>query len=80
MYNFDVYFYGIRQTVKDLNSKNKFSQNEKNQIKEKINEIYDWRNNNPVATKDEYDAKIKEIKEIINPIIKKYVSKIKDCL
>ena len=69
--NFDVYFYGIRQTVKDLNSKNKFSQNEKNQIKEKINEIYDWRNNNPVATKDEYDAKIKEIKEIINPIIKK---------
>ena len=69
--NFDIYFYGIRQMIKDINSKNKFSEDEKNQIKNKINEIYDWRNNNPIATKEEYNAKIKEIGDIINPIMKK---------
>ena len=69
--NFDIYFYGIRQMIEDINSKNKFSEDEKYQIKNKINEIYDWRNNNPIATKEEYNAKIKEIGDIINPIMKK---------
>ena len=69
--NFDMYFYGIRQMIKDLKEKNKFSENEKNLIKIKINEIYDWRNNNHSASKEEYDAKIKEIETSLNPIMQK---------
>ena len=78
--NFDFYFYGIRQAVKDLQSKNKFSENEKNQIREKINEIFDWRNNNIKASKDEYDAKVKEMGAVINPIMQKLYMQDNDIL
>ena len=55
--------------LKDNKLKDKFSENEKNQVKEKINGIFDWRNNHPGALKEEYDNKIVEIGEILNPIM-----------
>lgn len=57
--------------IKDNKLKNKFSEDEKNQIKEKINAIFDWRNNHPGASKEEFDNKLDEIKEMLNPIIEK---------
>ena len=67
--NFDIYCYGIKQMLKDNKLNDKFTEDEKNQIKEKINAIFDWRNNHPGVSKEEYDNKMDEIGEILNPIM-----------
>ena len=69
--SFHIYCYGIKQMIKDDKLKDKFSEDEKNQIKEKINAIFDWRNNHPGASKEEFDNKLDEIKEMLNPIMEK---------
>lgn len=68
--NFDIYFYSIKQMIKDIKINKKFSENDKNQIQIKIDEIYDWINNNVISSKEEYKNKIKEIEAILNPILK----------
>ena len=40
-------------------------------IERKIDEILKWSNDNPAASKEEYDAKVKEIEAIFNPIMQK---------
>ena len=69
--SFDIYCYGIKQMIKDDKLKDKFSEDEKNQIKEKINAIFDWRNNHPGASKEEFDNKNDEIRKMLNPIMEK---------
>ena len=51
--------------------KDKFSEDEKKQIETKVDEILKWTNDNPAASKEEYDAKVKEIEAIFNPIMQK---------
>ena len=69
--SFDIYCYGIKQMIKDNKLKDKFSEDEKNQIKEKINAIFDWRNNHSGASKEEFDNKNDEIRKMLNPIMEK---------
>ena len=40
-------------------------------IERKVDEILKWSNDNPAASKEEYDAKVKEIEAIFNPIMQK---------
>ena len=44
---------------------------EKKTIGEKVDEILKWSNDHPAAGKDEYDAKVKELEAIFNPIMTK---------
>ena len=43
----------------------------KKQIEGKIDEVLKWVNDNPAASKEEYDAKVKEIEAVFNPIMQK---------
>lgn len=44
---------------------------EKKTIGEKVDEILKWSNDHPAAGKDEFDAKVKELEAIFNPIMTK---------
>ena len=67
----EQYGYQVRQTIKDEKLKDKFSEDEKKQIENKVDEVLKWVNDNPAASKEEYDAKQKEIEAIFNPIMQK---------
>ena len=67
----EQYCYQIKQTMGDAKLKDKFSEDEKKQIEGKVDEILKWSNDNPAASKEEYDAKVKEIEAIFNPIMQK---------
>ena len=45
------------------------SENKIKQIEEKINEILTWISYNPVVSKEEFKAKTKQLRDIINPIM-----------
>jgi len=67
----EQYCYQVRQTINDAKLKDKFSEDEKKQIETKVDEALKWVNDNPAASKDEYDSKMKEIEGIFNPIMQK---------
>ena len=67
----EQYCYQVRQTINDEKLKDKFSEDEKKQIETKVDEVLKWTNDNPAASKEEYDAKVKEIEGIFNPIMQK---------
>ena len=51
--------------------KDKFYEEDKKQIKNKIDEVLNFVNDNPDALKEEYNEKLKEIEEVFNPIKEK---------
>ena len=67
----EAYGYQIKNTLKDEKLKDKFSEDEKKQIETKVDEVLKWANDNPAASKEEYDAKTKEIEAVFNPIMQK---------
>jgi len=67
----EQYCYQVRQTISDAKLKDKFSEDEKKQIETKVDEVLKFVNDNPAASKEEYDAKVKEIEAIFNPIMQK---------
>ena len=67
----EQYAYQVRQTINEEKLKDKFTEDEKKTISSKVDEVLQWTNNNPAASKEEYDAKVKEIEAIFNPIMQK---------
>ena len=67
----EQYCYQVRQTLGEEKLKDKFSEEEKKNIEAKVDEILKWVNDNPAASKEEYDAKVKEIEAVFNPIMQK---------
>ena len=67
----EQYCYQVKQTTEDAKLKDKFSEDEKKQILEKVDNALKWSNDNPAAGKEEYDAKVKEIEGVFNPIMQK---------
>jgi len=67
----EQYCYQVRQTLTDEKLKDKFSEDEKKQVGDKVDEVLKWVNDNPAASKEEYDAKVKEIEAVFNPIMQK---------
>jgi len=61
--------YQYRQTLTEEKLKNVFTEDEKNQISSKADEALKWTNEHPAASKEEYDAKIKELEAVFNPIM-----------
>ena len=54
----EQYCYQVRQTLNDEKLKDKFSADEKKQVETKVDEVLKWVNDNPAASKEEYDAKV----------------------
>ena len=67
----EQYCYQVKQSINDAKLKDKFSEDEKKQIEGKIDEVLKWVNENPAASKEEYDGKVKEIEAVFNPIMQK---------
>ena len=67
----EQYCYQVKQSINDAKLKDKFSEDERKQIEGKIDEVLKWVNDNPAASKEEYDAKVKEIEAVFNPIMQK---------
>ena len=67
----EQYCYQVKQSINDAKLKDKFTEDEKKQIEGKVDEVLKWVNDNPAASKEEYDAKVKEIEGIFNPIMQR---------
>jgi len=61
--------YQYRQTLSEEKLKNVFTEEEKTQINTAAEEALKWSNDHPAASKEEYDAKIKELEAVFNPIM-----------
>ena len=69
--NFDIYCYGIKEILNNQKIKNNISGNEISQIKNKLDELLNWRNNYPIATPEEYQSKKNEFINNTHSIMKK---------
>ena len=69
--NLEQYLYLVKQTIKEERLKDKFYEEDKKQIENKIDEVLNFVNDNPDALKEEYNEKLKEIEEVFNPIKEK---------
>ena len=67
--NLEDYCYNIRITLKDDKLKDKFTEELKNDIEKKIEEILRWENDNPTASKEEYEDKLRKIERVFKPIM-----------
>jgi L1 cell adhesion molecule like protein len=61
--------YGYRQTLTEEKLKDKFSEEEKKKVHDLTEEALKWANDHPAASKDEIDAKVKELEGVFNPIM-----------
>ena len=70
---FEGYVFNIRNTLNDENVASKIDSSDKTKIEKAINEASDWLDSHrgDLVSKEEYDAKQKEIEKIVNPIISK---------
>ena len=75
----EQYCYQVRQTLTDEKLKDKFSEDEKKQVGDKVDEVLKWVNDNPAASKEEYDAKVKEIEAVFKSC-KRFINKWEDNL
>jgi len=65
----EQYCYSMRNTLSDEKLKDKFSSSDKAAIEKAITENTQWLESNQEATKSEYDAKLKAMEAVINPIM-----------
>mgnify|MGYP001353774297 FL=1 len=65
------YLYQVKNTVNDEKMKDKFTEDEKEMLTDKITEMQTWLEGNFDAEKEEYDNRRKELEELYNPIISK---------
>ena len=71
----EQYAYQVRQTLNEEKLKGQFTDDEKKSIESKVDEVLKWSNDNPAASKEEYDQKIKEIEGVFNPIMQRVYQK-----
>ena len=69
--NFDIYCYGVKEMLNNQKLEDAISLNEINQIRNKLQEMLDWRNNYPIASKEEYISKKNEFMTMLYPTMKK---------
>ncbi len=71
----EQYAYQVRQTLNEEKLKGQFTDEEKKSVETKVDEVLKWNNDNPAASKEEYDQKVKEIEGIFNPIMQRIYQK-----
>ena len=67
----EQYCYSTKGTLNDEKLKTVFTEDEKKTVETKVDETLKWLNDNPSASKDEYDAKTKELEAVFNPIMQR---------
>ena len=61
----EQYCYNVKQTINDNKMKDKFYDGDKKKILTKVDDILKWLNDNPNSSKDEYNAKFRELEALI---------------
>ena len=69
--NLEQYCYQVRQIIGDTKLKGKFSEDEKKQIENKVEEVLKFFSDNPTISKEELNDKVKEVETLFKPIMKK---------
>lgn len=67
----EQYAYGLRNTLTDEKTKDKFSSSDKSTLEQEIARTTKWVENNENASEEEFEAKQKELEGIANPIMMK---------
>ena len=67
----DGYIFSVKQSLNDEKLKDKFTEDDKNSIQDKIKEVQEWYDDNMEASKEEYEEKQKELESVFNPIMMK---------
>lgn len=65
------YVYSVRNTIRDDKLKDKLSGDEKENIEKAVDAAIKWLDMNQGANKDEFEAKMKELEDVVNPIMVK---------
>lgn len=66
--------YSSRNSMNEEKLKEKFTEEDKTTVNDKVTEIQEWINNNQNASKEEYDSKTKEFEEVFHPIMQRIYS------
>jgi len=72
--NLESLLYSSRNSMNEEKLKDKFTEEDKATVQAKVSEIQAWIDSNSTATKEEYDAKIKEFEAVFHPIMQKVYS------
>ncbi|XP_019406370.1 PREDICTED: heat shock-related 70 kDa protein 2 [Crocodylus porosus] len=67
----ESYAYNMKQTVEDEKLAGKISEQDKQRVLDKCQELIAWLDRNQMAEKEEYEHKQKELEKLCNPIITK---------
>ncbi|KAM6204997.1 heat shock-related 70 kDa protein 2 [Sarcoramphus papa] len=67
----ESYTYNMKQTVEDEKLKGKISDQDKQRVLDKCQEVVSWLDRNQMAEKEEYEHKQKELEKLCNPIVTK---------
>lgn len=65
------YAYSLKNSLSDPNLGEKFGEDDKKTLEDKVGEILSWLDANPDATKENYTDKQKELESVSNPIMQK---------
>jgi len=65
------YAYSVRNTIKDEKLKDKISDSDRSTIDGAVETALKWLDSNQDASKSEFDAKMKDLEAIVNPIMTK---------
>ncbi|XP_044869811.1 heat shock-related 70 kDa protein 2 [Mauremys mutica] len=67
----ESYTYNMKQTVEDEKLKGKISDQDKQKVLDKCQEVITWLDRNQMGERDEYEHKQKELEKLCNPIVTK---------
>ncbi|XP_051895803.1 heat shock cognate 71 kDa protein isoform X2 [Pristis pectinata] len=67
----ESYAFNMKATIEDEKLKGKISDDDKQKVLDKCNEVISWLDKNQTAEKDEYEHQLKEIEKVCNPIMAK---------
>jgi L1 cell adhesion molecule like protein len=65
------YAYSVKNSVSDPNISSKLGDSDKQAIEKAVKDTLDWLEKNQTSDKDEFDAKQKELENVVNPIMMK---------
>jgi len=65
----ESYLYNLKNSIAEMNDK--FSTDDTELLQSTVEDALVWLENNPALSKDDYDAKLKEVEQIANPILSK---------
>lgn len=72
----ESYLYNLKNTLDDDEKgiADKLSAQDKKELTDMIDETLDWMDENPEADKEDYDAKLKDVENVANPIMRNVYS------